>query len=349
MGITVVSTASLNLPGKGAAGLQLPTDGSADFAALLFQQLSAPQLPDLQLPLMAGPGTGVETKDPTAELAADDLSAEQDAGSLLAAAGLLPAAMVAPKPSQPAAAASSPVQTKQEDIAGIIGDLNRRTGDDRKTDPLGSFAQESPTASLAGELQPGKTANIAATPESSSGNGQSFAATLAAQSAQTLQPQTQAHPRNDNSAAVTVSTPLQDSRWTQDFGDKVVWLAKNDQQVAQININPPQLGPMHITLNLNGDQASALFVSPHAEVRQAIEDAMPHLREVLAGAGINLGQANVGTQLPQQNGGAQPQFSTPSRSGGDNAILRAENGQRTGTSTPLPAVRAGRGMVDLFA
>jgi flagellar hook-length control protein FliK len=74
---------------------------------------------------------------------------------------------------------------------------------------------------------------------------------------------------------------------------------------------------------------------------------MPQLREVLAGAGINLGQANVGAQLPQQNSGTPQQFSDSRRFDNDNAILHGDSGHGT-TSLPQP-VRGGRGMVDLFA
>ncbi|HJW26043.1 MAG TPA: flagellar hook-length control protein FliK [Rhodocyclaceae bacterium] len=342
MGITVVSSASLNLPGKGASPMP-PADsgGGADFAALLTQQLVAPQALDLQAKLSAGLGTA--PRDPAAEIIEDDPAAEQDASALLAAAGLLPGLAATPKTEQPQgdAALSAKRDAGQDDIAGIIGQLNRR-GDDQKADPLGA-GQDGLKASLGGDLLGKDSANIAAAAEPGSGNGQNFAATLAAQSGQAQRTQA----GTDGTASATVATPLHDSRWSQDFGDKVVWLAKTDQQVAQLHINPPQLGPMHITLNLNGDQASALFVSAHAEVRQAIQDAMPQLREMLAGAGINLGQANVGTQLPQQNGGEQPRFSSPARAGDDNAILRADSGP--GTAAPLTAVRAGRGMVDLFA
>jgi len=144
-----------------------------------------------------------------------------------------------------------------------------------------------------------------------------------------------------------VSAPLHSNAWSHDFSDKVVWLAKNDQQQAQININPPQLGPIQITLNLNGDQASAVFTSPHAEVRQAIENSLPQLKEMLSGAGINLGQADVGANLAQQQRETPGQSTNGNRLAIENAILPGDgNAGDTKISTPL---QRGRGMVDLFA
>ena len=144
-----------------------------------------------------------------------------------------------------------------------------------------------------------------------------------------------------------IQTPLHASNWNQDFANKVVWLAKGEQQQAQININPPQLGPIQITLHLNGDQASAVFASPHAEVRQAIESSLPQLREMLSASGVNLGQTDVGANLAQQN--RETPFQTPNgtRSSGENAILPgSESAGKESSPSPL---QRGRGLVDLFA
>jgi flagellar hook-length control protein FliK len=69
-------------------------------------------------------------------------------------------------------------------------------------------------------------ANDASTPAQLPGN-------LAAQSTHL--------PRN-TTASHTIPAPLHSTEWTQDFGNRVVWLARNDQQSAQININPANLG-----------------------------------------------------------------------------------------------------------
>jgi flagellar hook-length control protein FliK len=159
------------------------------------------------------------------------------------------------------------------------------------------------------------------------------------------------HADEASSTALQVRAPLQDPRWSQEFGEKIVWAAHNDLHTAQININPPQLGPVQITLSMNGDQLSASFVSAHNEVRQAIEDSLPRLKEIFSGAGINLGDANVGTQQQQAGGDKAPQFSGSGRESSrftdDNAILRTIDHQIT---PPVPAaVQRGRGLVDLFA
>jgi flagellar hook-length control protein FliK len=108
-----------------------------------------------------------------------------------------------------------------------------------------------------------------------------------------------------------VSTRVGERGWDQGLGDKLVWMTSQKRQVAELSLNPPELGPLKITIRLDQNQASAQFVSAHASVREAIESAMPKLREMLAESGITLGNASVGTEgfrepAQQQQAGVHP-------------------------------------------
>jgi flagellar hook-length control protein FliK len=144
-----------------------------------------------------------------------------------------------------------------------------------------------------------------------------------------------------------LSTPLGDPRWAGDFGQKVVWVAQQGLQSAQLSISPANLGPIDITLNLSGDQATALFNSANADVREALESALPRLREMLAGAGIQLGDARVGAQNHGQQGnenrGGAGKNPDPE---GHDAILSQESAVNRGN---VLLASQGRGLVDTFA
>ena len=159
-------------------------------------------------------------------------------------------------------------------------------------------------------------------------------------------PHETAAPTPQNTPSITAH--LHDNKWSQQLSDRVLWLARGDVQNAQINITPAHLGPIQISLSLNGEQMTAHFVSANQEVRQALEDALPRLREMLAGAGINLGQANVGSQQQQQ--AQAEQFAAKgenSRQSSDGAILPADqHGIDTASARPI---QRGQGLVDLFA
>ena len=153
--------------------------------------------------------------------------------------------------------------------------------------------------------------------------------------------------KSANQFQTDVAPHIQEKIWPQQFGEKIVWMAKADIQSAQINLNPPELGPIQITLNLSGDQAKLSFASPHLEVRQSIENALPQLKEMLSSSGINLGQANVGGNLQQQT--RENVFQNTNKRHGldENAILSSsETSISTGTVT---GTHRGRGLVDLFA
>ena len=193
-----------------------------------------------------------------------------------------------------------------------------------------------------GPAEKGDTsANIAAAGEES---GKSFTSALTqasqAQASQTASPVVREE---------RIETPVGQTRWHQDFGEKVVYLAKADVKSAEISINPPHLGPLQISLQITGDQATASFGSPHVEVRQAIEDALPRLREMLASSGINLGDANVGSQaFRQNNDSGQTASGHGGRFGSEPAILAGDTVSSGGQSVVQPLNR-GRGLVDLFA
>ena len=141
--------------------------------------------------------------------------------------------------------------------------------------------------------------------------------------------------------APTVGT----AAWGQALGEKLVWMAAGSQQTASITLNPPNLGPLQIVLHVTNDQATASFFSAQPEVRHALESAFPRLREMMNDAGIQLGQASVSADTPQQNDAhdRQAQRLAPAFPG----TGLAASGDLPAAHVPEP--RAGRGLVDTFA
>ncbi|EXI71118.1 MAG TPA: flagellar hook-length control protein FliK [Candidatus Accumulibacter phosphatis] len=150
-----------------------------------------------------------------------------------------------------------------------------------------------------------------------------------------------------NAATHTLQTPLRDPAWASEFGQKLVWFANQEKQVAQITVHPPQLGVIEITLNLDRDGATAHFASANAEVRGAIEAAMPRLREMFASAGIDMGQLSVGSQSLGQQPQGQRDSSPATHRLPDPAILGAD--PSAGMLVQPSAARHGQAMIDVFA
>jgi flagellar hook-length control protein FliK len=128
--------------------------------------------------------------------------------------------------------------------------------------------------------------------------------------------------------------------FADEFGSRVVWLAGRNQQVAELRIDPPQLGPVEVRLSLSNDQASLVLLSPHASVRDALQATLPRLHDLLAAAGINLGSVHVGAH--GHSGGHPGEQPAPGRH------AFPETGPAA-TSQGSTWVVRGRGMVDVYA
>jgi flagellar hook-length control protein FliK len=98
----------------------------------------------------------------------------------------------------------------------------------------------------------------------------------------------------------TLEPRLGSAGWDSALGQKIVWMTFQQQQIAELSLNPPDLGPLQIVLSVNNDQASAMFVSHNADVRQALEAALPRLREMMADSGISLGNTTISSDSSQQ-------------------------------------------------
>ena len=144
--------------------------------------------------------------------------------------------------------------------------------------------------------------------------------------------------------AARVGTP----GWDNQVGHKIIWMVAGKEQSASLTLNPPDLGPMQVVLSVTGDQATVTFTAAQPEVRQALEAAMPKLREMMGENGIALGNAtvNAGTQDGRQaQGGEQPR--------GQPGAPRSANTGPEAAPISLAPVREGRSggsaMVDTFA
>lgn len=143
-----------------------------------------------------------------------------------------------------------------------------------------------------------------------------------------------------------VAHQLGQTAWRDEVGQKLTWMISNNQQQAALVLNPPQLGRIEVTLALDGNQASATFVSPHAAVREALENSMTRLREVLADAGVTLGQTHVGSESRRDSNPMNPQSERV-------AVMHQDNGHYATALNPPGSGFAARdirahGMVDVF-
>ncbi len=127
-----------------------------------------------------------------------------------------------------------------------------------------------------------------------------------------------------------------------DVGERVLWMASNSRQVAELRIDPPQLGPVEVRLTISGEQASLTLVAAHAGVREALQASIPRLQDMIQSIGLELSNVTVGSDASprQQQTGDEPQRFANARTGDRDAQSEVR---------PMAPGRIGAGLVDTYA
>lgn len=87
--------------------------------------------------------------------------------------------------------------------------------------------------------------------------------------------------------------------------DKVMLTINQKLQQFDITLDPPEFGNMQVRINLQGEQASVNFVVQNQQAKDALEQNMHKLRDMLSEQGVDVGDANVEQQDQQQNSNEQ--------------------------------------------
>jgi flagellar hook-length control protein FliK len=146
-----------------------------------------------------------------------------------------------------------------------------------------------------------------------------------------------------------VTTPIGHPAFGNDLAHRVLILAGQRVQSAEISVTPGELGPIKVSIDLRGQEAAMQFSAAHATTRAAIEDALPRLREMLAAQGLQLTHANVSDQSQRDAGGT---MGGQRHNGGDGraengALARRESMARTEAGSAQPAVARWIGLIDV--
>lgn len=116
------------------------------------------------------------------------------------------------------------------------------------------------------------------------------------------------------------------SAWANQLQQNVLQMVMHNQNEMTLRLHPAELGPLQVQLRLD-DQAAQLNILTHSnQVRGALEQALPMLRDALANQGIQLGDSQVNDnaqQFAQQQERQQAQ--QWAKNGQDNANNTVEN------------------------
>jgi flagellar hook-length control protein FliK len=101
-------------------------------------------------------------------------------------------------------------------------------------------------------------------------------------------------------SSLEVKTGVGKAGWNQSFSNQIVMMAANGVQQAKIKLNPMSLGPVEAMVKLSGETAVVNLTSLHLSTKDALESAIPRLKEMLNENGFSQVDVNVSHQDKQQ-------------------------------------------------
>lgn len=250
--------------------------------------------------------------------------------------------------------ASSEPQGPQASLASLSAGLKQMEATERSDAPRARSEVKVDVKQKVAELARGgaqESSETTTTPESSRSQ----------QVQQNSQPQAVGH---DNRPAATEAAArrepanlphlkLADPEAPAQLRQKVNLMLADKLQQAEIQLDPLGLGKMKIQIQMGADsQANVHFVVQHGQTREMLEQAMPRLRDMLAGQGIQLGQTLV-QQQPQQQSQGQSAFAGQGQQGQKGSGSFAETGQTeaevTGAGMRLSTESTNDSGIDFYA
>lgn len=269
-------------------------------------------------PGATGQPSQTESASPTIEGPAIDALSEGKAGT------------IDPDPEPPlrlVASTDRPLQVAQDADRQMTPDASPSASVDTFRDPV--------TPQVSGELGPDETSGRSAatdtvTTERASSGAPPFAATAAAADA----------PRpTDRPAVMQLATTVANPGWADGLADRVNWMVQQDLGLAHLRLNPPQLGPVEVRVQVSGEQATVAFTAHNQQARDALENASQRLRDLLGSQGF----VNVQVDINQQAFHERPMLTRPYDEGMPQA---RPDGAPTAITT---VVRGARGLLDAYA
>lgn len=220
---------------------------------------------------------------------------------------------------------SKPQQGKNEDtkpsadqstIAKMVKEELKATTDNGNSNPRASESHISATL--------GQSSNVADNTDSTHQTQQSPNHVSAV--TQTQQTLTKIDGMSVAQAQSAIDKPLdlQQQDAAQKMQERIQMMVSKNIQRADIRLDPPELGSMHVRIHTQGDQTTVQFQVQSTQARDAIDQTMPRLREMLEQQGLNLAESSVSEQQGERGDGASSRTAQGGSGTADDSVTQME-------------------------
>lgn len=104
----------------------------------------------------------------------------------------------------------------------------------------------------------------------------------------------------DHRVQMPVNIKFGQPEWAGMVAERTAMMAAGKITFAELQLDPPELGPLQVKVTVQNDQASVNFVSASPAVRDSLEQTAVRLREMLDQQGLDLVDVNVADQSDRQ-------------------------------------------------
>jgi hypothetical protein len=125
--------------------------------------------------------------------------------------------------------------------------------------------------------------------------------------------------------AMRVQVAFGHARWSEALAERAAWLAGQQIHSAELQLDPPELGPLQVRISVHQDQAVVSFVSANPQVREALDQSMMRLRDLLQEQGMQLVDAGVSDHPQGGDGDAEGNNASESLRDGRMAVEQQEH------------------------
>ncbi len=252
---------------------------------------------------------------------------------------------------------SSTPMTKEQVQQAMLNGKNISDSDENanKSENAEQANEEINLAKIASEkssLLPDKVASmINQTLEAQAGRPSMSAAELAAQQEQSFESAMSKLNVNTTQTqkSITALNTETIAIYRKDFAsavkDKVMVMINQKIQQVEIQLDPPEMGNVHVRVNLQNEQAAVQFIVQNPQAKDALEQNMGKLREMLAESGVDVGDANIEQRQPgEQSQAAFGENGASEQNNGNSEQELTENHQQVANM-----VKASSTGVDYYA
>ena len=151
---------------------------------------------------------------------------------------------------------------------------------------------------------------------------------------------------------LNLEAPLGTKDWGEAVGERILWMVGRTIQGATLRVTPPHLGSIDIQLTLQQDQTKVSFTTQNGAVREALEAAIPRLREMFVETNLQLANVDVNHRQAEDqrgmSGNAGRDKGNGSEMGEDGRRGKAETGNEPTTLNHLADSNSDR-LLDYYA